>query len=62
MSLAFEAELVALYYGCKIAVPIRTTLDKMGHMQPLTLITTDNIMAQGLTVGTMAPKASKSMD
>jgi hypothetical protein len=43
MSLASEAELVALYYGCKIAVPIQTTLDKLGHMQPLTPITTDNI-------------------
>jgi hypothetical protein len=35
MSLASEAELAALYYGYKIAVPIRTTLDEMGHTQPL---------------------------
>jgi hypothetical protein len=34
----------------------------MGHTQPMTPVTTDNIMAQGLTVGTMTPKASKSMD
>jgi hypothetical protein len=62
MSLASEAELATLYYGCKIAVPIQTTLDKMGHMQPLTPVKTDNITAQGLTIGTMTPKASKSMD
>jgi hypothetical protein len=62
MSLASEAELAADYYGCKIAVPIRTTLDKMGHTQTLTPFTTDNIMAQGLTIGTMTPKASKSVD
>jgi hypothetical protein len=51
MSLASEAEFAALYYGCKIAAPIQTTFDKMGHMQPLTPIMTDNIMARGLTVG-----------
>ncbi len=62
MSSASEAELAALYYGCKIAVPIRTTLDKMGHTQPMMPITTDNITAQGLTVSTITPKASKSMD
>jgi hypothetical protein len=45
MSSASEAKLVALYYGCKIAVPIQNTLDKMGHTQPLMPIMTDNIMA-----------------
>ncbi len=62
MTLASEAKLVALYYGCKLAVPIRTMLDEMGHMQPLLPAMTDNIKAQGLTIGTMTPKASKSMD
>ncbi len=59
MSLASEAELAALYYGCKIAVPIQTTFDKMGRMQPLMPVTTDNITAQGLPISTMTPKASK---
>jgi hypothetical protein len=62
MSLASEVELAALYYSCKIVVPIQTTLDEMGHTQPMTPTTMDNITAQGLTVGTMIPKASKSMD
>ena len=61
MSLASEAELAALYYGCKQAIPIYITLKEMGHKQPTpTPVTTDNITAQGLTTGTMAPKASKS--
>jgi hypothetical protein len=62
MSLASEAELAALYYGCKIAVPTQTTLDKMGHTQPLMPVTTGNITVRGLTVSTMTPKASKSID
>ena len=60
-SSASEAELAALYYGCKQAAPIRFTLEEMGHPQPApTPVTTDNITAQGLTMGTMTPKASKS--
>jgi hypothetical protein len=31
MSSASEAELDALYYGCKLAVPLCTTLEEMGH-------------------------------
>jgi hypothetical protein len=35
----------------------------MGHPQHnRTMVTTDNITTQGLTMGTMTPKASKSMD
>jgi hypothetical protein len=63
VSSASEAELAALYYGCKQAIPICTTHKEMGHPQTKpTMVTTDNIMAQGLTMGTMTPKASKSMD
>jgi hypothetical protein len=63
MSSAFKAKLAALYYGCKLAVPICTTLKEMGHPQlKYTMITTNNITAQGLTMGTMTPKASKLMD
>jgi hypothetical protein len=51
-----------VYYSCKLAVLIRTALEKMGDMHPPTPVTTDNITAQGLTIGTMTPKASKSMD
>ena len=64
MSSASEAELAALYYVYKHqATPIRVTLAGMGHsQQDPTPITTNNITAQGLTMGTMTPKASKSND
>jgi hypothetical protein len=63
MSSASEAELLTLYYGCKMAAPLRTTLKELEHNQPKpTPVTTNNITAQGLTMGTMTAKASKSMD
>jgi hypothetical protein len=58
-----KAELTTLYYGCKLAIPLQTTLEELGHIQPTpTPVTTNNITAQGLTMGTMTPKASKAMD
>jgi hypothetical protein len=63
MTSASEVELAALYYGCKQATPICVTLVEMGHPQPdPTPVNTNNITAQGLTMGTMTPKASKSND
>jgi hypothetical protein len=60
MSSASKAELAALYYGRKLAVPICMALEEMGHPQlKRTMITTNNITAQGLTMGTMTPKASE---
>jgi hypothetical protein len=62
MSSASKVELSALCNGCKIAAPLCTTLEELGHNQANpTPITTDNITAQGLTMGTMKAKASKSM-
>jgi hypothetical protein len=61
MSSASEMELAALYYGCKQATPNHVTLEEMGHPQPApTPVTINNITAQGPTMGTMPPKASKS--
>ncbi len=63
ISLASKAKLAALYYGCKIAAPLHITIEEMGHAQPKpTPVTTSNITAQGLTMGTMTPRASKFMD
>jgi hypothetical protein len=63
MSSASKVELSPLYYSCKMAAPLRTTLNKLGHNQANpTPITTNNINAQGLTMGIMTAKASKSMD
>jgi hypothetical protein len=53
MSSASQAGMAALYYGCKPAIPICTTLEEMGHPQlKRTMVTTDNITTQGLTMGT----------
>jgi hypothetical protein len=63
MSSASEAELSALYYGCKMAASLCTTLKELGHNQANpTPITTNDITAQGLTMDTMTVKASNSMD
>ena len=62
MSSASEAELAALFYNCKTAIPLRITLEEMGHKQPKTPVTTDNSTAHGLIYQLMIPKASKSMD
>ncbi len=46
-----------------MAAPLPTTLEELGHNQANpTPITTNNITSQGLTMGTMTAKASKSMD
>jgi hypothetical protein len=63
MTSASKTELAALFYGCTEAISLRTTLEEMGHPQPgPTPVTTDNTTAVGLTLNTMSPKASKSMD
>ena len=63
MASASETALASLFYGCKEAIPLRLTLEEMGHPQPgPTPVTTDNSTAIGLTLNTMIPKASKSMD
>jgi hypothetical protein len=63
MSSTSKAVLAALCHGCKLTIPICTTLEEMGHPHhKRTMVTTNNITAQGLTMGTMTPKASKSMD
>ena len=60
MSSATVAELGALFINTKLAVPVRTTLTKMGHPQPPTPIQTDNSTAHGVLTNT--PKATKAMD
>eukprot|EP00804_Cyclotella_cryptica_P010114 CCRYP_019272-RA/>CCRYP_019272-RA protein AED:0.25 eAED:0.25 QI:0/0/0/1/0.66/0.75/4/0/703 len=63
MASASETEIASLFYGCKEAIPLRVTLEEMGHPQPgPTPVTTDNSTAIGLTLNQMIPKASKSMD
>ena len=59
---ASEAELAAMFYNSREAIPLRVVLEEMGHHQSQTPITVDNSTAHGLTQGTMVPKKSKAMD
>eukprot|EP00957_Ditylum_brightwellii_P055140 4179128-Ditylum_brightwellii.AAC.1 len=59
---ASEAELAALFYNAREAVPMRVALEEMGRKQPATTIVTDNNTAHDLTQGTMIAKRSKAMD
>eukprot|EP00956_Cyclotella_meneghiniana_P045361 scaffold364543_cov146-Cyclotella_meneghiniana.AAC.1 len=62
MSSAAEAELGALFMNAKTAVPMRKTLEELGHPQPLTPIQTDNSTAYGVINNKIQPKATKAMD
>jgi hypothetical protein len=62
MSSAAEAELGGLFINAKTAVPIRTTLEELGHKQPPKSIQTDNSTACGVANNKIQPKATKAMD
>ena len=57
-----EAELSAMFYNYREAIPLRIPLEAIFHPQPPTKITVDNSTAHGLTQGKMIPKTSKAMD
>ena len=62
MSSAAEAELGGLYINAREAVPMRKTLEEMGHKQPRTPIQTDNSTALGVVLNKIQPKRTKAMD
>jgi hypothetical protein len=64
MSSAAEAELRGLFINAKTAVPIRKTLEELGHKQPPTPIQTDNstVCGVGVVNNKIQPKATKAMD
>ena len=63
MQSAAEAECGALYMNANEAVPMRTTLEELGHPQPATPMRTDNsTAADGIMNRTVKQKATKSMD
>ena len=59
---AFETEVAAMFYNCREAVPIRITLEEMGHPQPPTPVETDNVTAAGFANDTLKQKRSKAID
>jgi hypothetical protein len=62
MSSAAEAELGALFINAKLAIPIRHTLEELGHPQGRTPMQTDNSTAHGVVNNKIQPKATKAMD
>ena len=62
MSSAAEAELGALFINAKLALPIRTPLVGLGHLQPKTPMQIDNSTAHSVLTNCITPKATKLMD
>ena len=60
ISSASEAETATIFYNCKESLPLRVSLEEMGHEQPKTSVTTDNTIPYGLIKKTMIPKRAKS--
>ena len=59
---ASESETAAIFYNFKAALPLRVSLEEIGHEQPKTPVTTDNTKAHGLIKKTIIPKLAKSYD
>jgi hypothetical protein len=61
MASAAKAESGVLYLNAIEVVYLQRILIEMGHLQPQTLIQTDNITAEGVT-NKKQPKRTKAMD
>ncbi len=62
MSSAVEAETSSLYCQMKEAVPLRRTLEEMGHPQPATPVQVDNSTADGIANDTVKANKTRAMD
>ena len=62
MSSTPEAEIAAAFLTAKDVIPIRNTLEEMGHPQPPTPIHTDNSTAHGFLNETIKQKRTKTID
>jgi hypothetical protein len=62
MSSAAEAECGALFNNTKDGVPLRVTLEEMGHLQPATPVQVDNSTTDGFANNRLRQRKSKSMD
>ena len=59
---AAEAETGGIFTNCQLALPIRQSLEALGHKQPPTPIKTDNSTAYKFIHNNMKQKMSKSWD
>ena len=62
VSSAAEAEIAGIFTNAKEAAPTKLTLEEMGHPQPPTEITTDNMTASGTLNKTFKQTRSKAID
>jgi Reverse transcriptase (RNA-dependent DNA polymerase) len=62
VSSAAEAELAGLFHNCREACALRITLAEMGHLQPATVIQTDNSTAAGIANDSVKQRRSKAID
>ena len=62
MSSAAVAKIGATFLNAKDALPIRTTLEELGHPQPPTPMQVDNTTAVGFANNTIKQKRSKEID
>jgi hypothetical protein len=59
---ALEAEIGGLFYNAQECVPMRHTLEALGHPQPPTPIQTDNEVADGIINDRVKQRRSKAID
>ena len=59
---ASEAETAAIFYNFKAALPLRVSLEDIGHKQSRIPVSTDNTTACGLIKKTMIPKRANYCD
>jgi hypothetical protein len=62
MASAAEAEVGTLFLNDQDALPLRVTLEELGHPQPPTPMQTDNSTAAGFANDTIKQKRSKAID
>jgi hypothetical protein len=59
---AAESQVGACFHNAQSGAPLRVTLTKLGHTQPMTPLRTDNSTAFGILSETIKQKRSKPMD
>ena len=62
MTSAAESEVGALFYNTRNVLPVRVTLQELGHLQPPTPIKTDNTTVLGVVTKTIKISRTKAMD
>ena len=62
MSSAVEAEIIGIFHNAKVAVPIHTNLNELGHIQPPATIQTESSTSHGILTSTIRQKRSKAFD